>query len=173
MLDSTIAKNILNGLFAMGLNRNEDGMATSNFGNQISFSGDLYLGLLTQMPEADGSNFKEPADSNYKRIKIDTKSRINKKNFIDVAKAEEKVLTDNGLYATPVSVTNQGAILFPEAGTDWNEVVGFGIFRNSSAGNTTAPILWGAVTTTGGEQLVVNAGEVPVIRTGGFKVSLM
>lgn len=172
MLNSTIAQSILNGLFAMGLNRNEDGMATSNFGNQINFSGDLYLGLLTQMPEADGSNFKEPTDSNYKRIKIDTKSRINKKNFIDAAKAEEKVLTDNGLYATPVSVTNQGAILFPEAGTDWNEVVGFGIFRNGSV-STAPPILWGAVTTTAGEQLVVNAGEVPVIRTGGFKVSLM
>jgi hypothetical protein len=173
MLDSTIAKSILNGLFAMGLNRNEDGMATSNFGNQISFSGNLYLGLLTQMPGADGSDFKEPTDSNYKRIRIDTKSRINKKNFIDTAKAEEKVLTDNGLYATPVSVTNQGAILFPEAGADWNEIVGFGIFRNGSAGSTAAPILWGAVTTTAGEPLAVNAGEVPVIRTGGFKVSLM
>ena len=175
MLNSTIAAPILNGLFAMGLSRDEDGLATSA-APSISFSTDLYLGLLTQMPsQNDGTGFREPTDDgNYKRIKLNTKSRINKKPFIAAATAGDRVLTDKGDYAVPACVENQGAILFPEAGISWEPIVGFGIFRSDNTNLTTAPMLWGEVTTPDGMTNVsVEQYEVPVIRAGGLKVSLM
>lgn len=167
MLNSNIGTVILNGLLK------------GNSGT-ITFSGDVYLGLLTKLPNnngsayEDGSYFTEPSDPSYIRIKIDTKSRINKQNFIAAAQAGEPIDVGED-KALPAYVANQGAIMFEEATVAWDTVVGFGLFRsNNTADTTTLPFLWGTVTTDGGEAGVsVDKEEVPIIRTGGFKVSLV
>ena len=178
MLDSSIATLILDGLFAMGLTRDEDGI--SSIGKQVIFGGDLYLGLLTKLPNDngaaydDGSYFAEPSDPCYLRIKINTKSRINKQNFIAPSQVGEAIDVGED-KASPVYVINQGAIMYPEARENWDKVVGFGIFRsNDTSDTTTLPFLWGTVTAEGGEVGVpVEKEEVPIIRTGSFKVSLV
>lgn len=167
MLDSNIGTVILNGLL-------------SGVKSKIVFGGDLYLGLLTKLPNnngdayEDGTYFAEPLDETYIRIKINTTNRINKMNFIAPAKADETINIGED-KALPVYVTNQGAIMFEEASENWDRVVGFGIFRsNDTSDITTLPFLWGTVTAEGGEVGVsVEKEEVPIIRTGGFKVSLV
>lgn len=180
MLHSTIGTIILNGLFAMNINRNTDGTAVDGQRQDISFSGDVYLGLLTKLPNANGTPyanggyFAEPADAGYMRIKIDTKSRITKANFIAPAETDETTYIGED-KAVPAYVVNQGAIMFPEASVTWDKIVGFGLFRSDNTGdNTTLPFLWGSVTTESGEEGVyIEQHEVPIIRTGGFKVSLV
>lgn len=168
MLNSNIATVILDGLFAM------------TQGSQIVFNGNIYLGLLTKLPNdngiayEDGTYFTEPNDPTYLRIRIDTQSRINKKNFIAGA-ATGDVISVGEDNAIPAYVTNQGAIMFPEASVAWDKIVGFGLFRSGDKTDTTTlPFLWGAVTTENGESgVTVDQYEVPVIRQGGFKVSLV
>lgn len=169
MLDSSIGTIILNGLFGM-------------FGEKtiINFSGDVYLGLLTKLPNTngsaydDGTYFTEPSDPSYLRIKIDTESRINKMNFISHAAADTAVAVGEDM-AIPAYVANQGIIMFPESTVAWDKIVGFGLFRsNNTSDQTTLPFLWGSVTTDGGEEgIYIEQYEVPIIRAGGFKVSLV
>ena len=181
MLNPDIANIILDGLFAMDISRTENGEPSSSFvENDIFFDGDIYLGLLTKMPKAngetyeDGSYFAEPSDPTYLRIKLNTKNRINKENFIAHA-ATGDVIKIDGDNAIPAYVVNQGEIMFPEASVVWEPVVGFGLFRSSDTSDLkTLPILWGTVTTESGEQGVfIDQYEVPIIKTGSFKVSLV
>ena len=162
MLDSSIGNVVLTGLFGMFTNK-----------TYIKFDGDLYLGFLTKLPNAngapyeDGTYFSEPSDSSYLRIKINTDSRITKTKFI--APAENDIVGDE---AGPVCVKNQSLIMFPEATTKY-DIVGFGIFRNNDVGDQTLPFLWGAVTNEQGTSgVTINPEEVPIIRAGGFKISL-
>jgi hypothetical protein len=164
MLNSNIGTIILDGLF---------GMYTEPTKN-IAFSGDLYLGFLTELPNdngdahADGTYFSEPDDPSYLRIKMNTKSRITKEDFIGGAAWEE---IDTDIEA--ICVKNQSLIMFPEFTTPCN-IVGFGIFRNNDVGDQTLPILWGEVFSEDGTTGVeIEPEEVPIIRAGGFRVSLM
>lgn len=168
MLDSKIGTTILNGLFC-----------TSGKATNIAFSGDLYLGLLTKLPKDngdaydDGKYFEEPADPTYLRIKITTESRINHKNFIAHAVADDPVIIDGGT-AIPASVTNQSIIMFPESSVYWGEVVGFGLFSEEDSSSDSLPVLWGEITSSDGDSpLIIGQYEVPVIREGRFKVSLV
>ena len=85
MLSSNEGCKILDGLFGL------------LSGTRIAFSGAVYLGLLTRLPNAngapheDGVYFTEPTDSNYIRIRLDTKSRINKQDLITPATEGEPV----------------------------------------------------------------------------------
>lgn len=167
MLNSNIGTVILNGLFGL-----------SN-GNSISFGGDVYLGLLTRLPNAngqayeDGKYFSEPADPGYLRIKINSESRINKKLFVAPAQLGDVIDVD-GDKSNQVYVTNQGLIMFPESTVGWDRVVGFGLFRSNNTLDNALPFLWGTVTADGGEEGVsVEQYEVPIIRQGGFKISFM
>lgn len=170
MLNASIGNEILDGLFGL-LGK-----------KKIKFDGDLYLGLLTKLPNdngdpyEDGKYFAEPTDPSYLRIKINTISRINKMNFIGNAQSDEVVNIGED-KAIPAYVTNQSLIMFPEASEEWGRIVGFGLFRSGDTTSQNLPILWGAVTTEGGEEgeegVSIGQHEVPIIRIGGFKVSLV
>ena len=168
MLNSIIGNQILDGLFG------------KKNGATIIFSGDVYIGLLTKLPNSncaayeDGTYFSEPADSTYQRIKINTTSRIGKTKFIAGAELDEATTID-GCEAFPAYVTNQNMIMFLETSEEWDKVVGFGLFRSNNTNDTTTlPFLWGEVTAEDGTSGVsIGQYEVPIIRTGGFKVSLV
>lgn len=178
MLSSIIGISILNGLFASP--------GQDEGGSIITFSGDVYLGLLTKMPNnngdpyEDGTYFSEPMKSSgssssdgsgYFRIRLDTESRINRNAIIGGAETDEPFVNNDGDTVLPAFVTNQELIMFPEANENWDKIVGFGLFRSETG--TTPPFLWGSVTSKDGEDgIEVIAGEVPVIRPGDFKVSL-
>lgn len=165
MLVSRIGTAILNGLFG------------NNIGGKIEFDGDIYLGLLTKLPNdngaayEDGTYFSEPTDTGYFRVKLNANSRITKGPFIASAVEGDAVAVGEDM-GTPAYVTNQAMILFPESNEDWDTVVGFGLFRALSG--TDLPFLWGSVTSTDGEEgVTIKQYEVPVIRVGGFKVTMM
>jgi hypothetical protein len=161
MLDSSIGITILNGLFGM------------HNTSVMDFQGDLYLGFLTKMPNAngephaDGTYFSEPLDNSYLRIKLNTTSRITKSDILSGA-ANDVVGDEVG----PICVKNQSLIMFPEFSTPC-DIVGFGIFRYNDVGDQTLPILWGEVKNDQGTSGVkIEPEEVPIFRAGGFKVSL-
>jgi hypothetical protein len=167
MLNPNIGNTILDGLFGL-LNA-----------TQISFSGDIYLGLLTLLPNDNGLPyednvyFAEPNDEQYKRVKIDATSRINKKYIIREAQLDSVQTDENGDKFTPVFVTNQSSIMFAQASTQWEPIVGFGLFRSGNTSDTTTlPFLWGEVKSDGGENVSIDAEEIPIIRENGFKISL-
>lgn len=166
MLSSTIGTEILNSLFAR--------YKASSY---MDFSGDVYIGLLTKLPNddesaySDGTYFSEPADEGYFRIRIDTASRITKTPFMANAISEDAVAVGEDM-AIPASISNQSMIMFPESNVDWDTVVGFGLFRDKTG--TDLPFLWGSVTSEDGtEGVTIEQYEVPIVRSGGFKVSLM
>lgn len=166
MLDSTVGITIMNGLFG------------HSGATQMSFTGNVYLGLLTKLPNAngaahdDGTYFAEPGDPVYMRVQLDTTSRITGQPFIGGAEADATISVGEDL-ATPAYITNQGLIIFSEATIPYT-IVGFGLFRNNNTASSTAPFLWGPVTSTDGEASIeVAAEEVPVIRAGGFKISFV
>lgn len=188
MLHFNEAKKILNGLFG-------------NTGGNISFGNGIYVGLLTKLPEYDEENgwqgFEEPSiTTGYKRINIDGNSYITGEKFIAHAITAAEAVTIDGCEAFPSYVENQAAIMFEEAmpgyevdseGNPDTEkpknwvIVGFGLFRSkkNSDNDTTLPFLWGSITgeaEEGGEaptEVVIANEEVPIIRQGGFKISLV
>lgn len=156
MLNSSIGTTILDGLFGMKGN------------SKILFSGDVYLSLLTVLPDINGDNFAEPSDESYLRIKIDTESRIVDAKFIGHAHNN----IGDGDPVVSACVENQALIMFPEL-LEPCIINGFGLFRNKDVGDQTPPFLWGEIYNSDGEPgVLINAEEVPVIRAGGFKVSL-
>lgn len=167
MLDAIIANKILNGLFAMGLKREEG--ETSEMGAQIYFGSNLYLGLLTELPNSEGE-VKEPwdhDDQDYMRIKLNSKNRLTKAPFMSGSMVEEDILTnEDGDDYRVVKVQNNGAILFPET-TATYQIVGFGIFENEKTAKK--PMIWGPID----EAIDITPGQVPVIRDGAFQVSLI
>lgn len=169
MLNSDIGIMILNGLFATS--RNND--------VRLTFTGDIYLGLLTRLPKNDKSAyedefyFSEPSDPEYIRIKLNTNSRINKAPFISGAEAGEQIEID-GCQAIPAYITNQSLIMFPESTVDWDNIIGFGLFRSNNTSSKELPFLWGNITSDDGASSVeIKQHEVPIVRSGSFKVSLV
>lgn len=161
MLDTSIGIDILNGLFAFAEKKPEE----------IAFDGEIYLGLFTVLPNNNGQNFSEPPDGVYRRIRIDTTSVasidptgvVNEKNFIGGAQLETDA---EGL---PISyVANQSQIMFYESSVYWGTIVGFGLFRTSKTDSGETPFLWGEIS-----PVTVDKHEVPIIRSGFFKISLI
>lgn len=159
MLSSSIGNVILDGLFSLGA-------------TYISFPGSVYIGLFTTLPGVDGSGYAEPSDPNYLRVRIDTTSRITKESFLNGA-VEGSVVSVDGDNALPVYVDNAGVIMFPETSIAY-DVVGFGLFRTADTSSPDLPFLWGAVAAEeGGAVISVGSEEVPIIREGDFKITLV
>ena len=166
MLHSSIGNTILNGLFAK-----------SN-GAIIQFTGSVYLGLLTKLPNGngaaheDGTYFSEPADEGYFRVRIDTQSRITGDYYLLPAQEGEAVDVCED-KAIPAYVENKSIIMFPASSAAWDTVVGFGLFRQETG--TDLPFLWGPVTSTDGEEdgVTILENEFPILRAGGFKITMM
>lgn len=166
MLDASVGGVILDGLF--GLRGKE----------LVRFPGEVYIGLLTRMPNPngaayeDGKYFDEPADPTYLRLRLDATSRIKKVLFIGGAQLGEVVDID-GDKAVPAYVQNDDLLIFPEASEPYN-VVGFGLFRTADKSSKTLPFLWGEVAAVDGSPTIsVAAEEVPIIREGDFRVYLV
>jgi hypothetical protein len=166
MLDASIGNTILDGLFGL------------KNGAIMSFTGDVYIGLLTKLPNIngaayeDGLYFSEPDDPTYLRLKLNSDSRITKKPFIGGAEAGEPIVVDEDTVI-PVYVQNDAIIMFPEASSPYT-IVGFGLFRTKDTTSQTLPFLWGEVTSSDDNAAIeVASGEVPVIREGDFKIYFM
>lgn len=145
----------------------------------VAFPGEVYLGLLTKLPKADGSvyedgtYFAELVDPNYTRFRLDAVSRINKKYIITDAVDGEAVEVD-GDQILPAEVRNQAPLIFPENSVA-ETIVGFGLFRSADTTDKTAlPFAWDAVSDPdGGDAVALDTGETPIIREGGFEMVLM
>lgn len=166
MLSSEIGKKIL------------DGFCRSNE-LEIDFNiPNAYLGLLTKLPKddestyEDGTYFTEPADGEYHRVRLNDINPLEQLDYTEDAKDGDEVEVDNDVYALPAYIINPTYIMFPEALEDWGDIVGFGIF--SEASGTELPYIWGPISPLVDESgpVTINAGEVPIIRAGNFKVSL-
>lgn len=171
MITSNIALPILNGLF--GLREK----------SQMVFPDNIYIGLLVKMPNdnlepyADGTYYSEPDDDGYFRVKLDSVSRITGEDFIAPAVLDDPVEVGEDAIR-PAYVTNQSLILFPETNVMWAKVVGFGLFRSATGTvldqSHDLPFLWGTATSVDGtDGVTIKQHEVPLIREGSFKISLM
>lgn len=106
------------------------------------FSKSYYIGLSTTTPTVEGSNFKEPTASEYKRIQLSVMGTAS-----------------NG------QIQNSDIIFFPESLTSWGTITHFGIFINATA---TTPIYWGALNAN----VEIPVGYVPIFRAGSLKIGL-
>lgn len=155
-------------------------------GTVIDLRKDFWLALFTQMPTGvDGSGYAEPTAPEYMRPAISGISRIKKVKFMASAVEEiiekEVTITDtDGQEHTIVEevkaavVKNQDSILFPEASQEggWGNIVGFGLVYSETVGDG-LPFLWGEITAEDGSSgITVDQYEVPIIRVGGFKITL-
>lgn len=158
MLHYSYGNAILNGLLAQG-------------SSQISFSNTgCFLGLLTEC-NVSTDTFREPTDSVYRRVDLTQKSRITGNYFLTDAKtdSEENKIEVDGYEVKPAYVTNLSPIQFDEAQEDWH-IVGFAIFDTASS---KTPILYGQVEgEDGSNTIVIQKGNVPIIRKGSLKISL-
>lgn len=168
MLASFLGKQILDGFL-----KNKDDVYV-NFKIE-----NIYIGLLTKLPQnnekayADGSYFTEPNDKNYRRIKLTDQNPFTERNYMQAAAASDTLTkVSDGVYARSAYVTNQAIIMFEESSKAWGEVVGFGIFKEETGQDL--PIIWGAITDENGNpSITVDLHEIPIIREGHFKVSLV
>lgn len=90
--------------------------------NEINFGGKCYLGFSTTVPNADGSNFKEPTNASYARIQLN----IN----------EATEWTDRWGEVSGGVVTNAHEVTSPECKEEggWPSLVFFGIFSEKEGG---------------------------------------
>ena len=150
----------------------------------------IYLGLSTQNPGPDGTQFLEPGVSlddevykpypEYLRVKIDGNGAFN----IDRPLLSEATINS---VTNCAEITNQDMILFPEAvgiedkeaqsGTGWGNIGWFGLFygqwNEANTKDNKVPFLWGEIRDANGKQGVeIKYHEVPVIRTSSLVISI-
>lgn len=110
----------------------------------------VYLGLSTNDPVADGGAFAELNVDGYERIMI----------YSEQAGAEIKVgSAENRL------IQNTKQINWTKATTQWNTVIGFGLFTSASGGN---PFFYGKLK----EPITVPVGAVALLSPGDLKVGI-
>lgn len=114
------------------------------------FSKNYYIGLSTTTPTEEGSNFKEPTATEYKRVKLSVM----------------------GTAGNPYSgqIQNDDIIFFPEAITSWGTITHFGIFTSLTASSAPTPIYWGKLNAENG--VTIAAEYVPIFRAGALKIGL-
>lgn len=103
----------------------------------------LYIGLSTTEPMADGTNVSEPSDSVYSRVQL--------VNMSDPA---------DGV------VTNGSAISFNESAASWGTITHYVICDASTGGNV---LMYGPLTVS----RTVEAATVMTIREGQLKLSAL
>lgn len=189
MLSPDYGKKILNGLLSTSRYNDQDGISQGN-DVQISFGSKVYLGLLTELPtlnEGSWGGFTEPpAEQNYIRVQIDTKNYVTEEYFLSPAKTStvpQEIEGEGGAQGYVTSITNKFQIMFRSAnipnqddgtpGEPWI-IKGFGLFSEKTG--DTLPFLWGDFgEDEEGEPLTVTIENenVPIVRVGGFTVSLV
>ena len=157
-----------------------DGLLGFKYGNLISFSSQIWLGLLTRAPKSDrtayedGRYFSEPDDPEYVRVRLDDVSRINGKWFISGTEyGEPVVVNDAGDLGQPNVVKNQSLILMNEI-TQPTTIVAWGLFRSNDTTKDTLPFLTGTVMDSSGASTIeFKAEDIPIVREGGLQISMM
>lgn len=158
-----------------------DGLMGFKSGSQISFTGACWLGLLTRPPKTDrtayedGAYFSEPNDPAYHRARIDVKSRIDEEYTLGGAEPGEPVTINSfGDKGQPMVVKNQSLIpmdWLPESATT---VVAWGLWHSSDTTSKTKPFLVGTIKDSSGNDSIEFApGEIPIVRVGGLRISMM
>lgn len=184
MLSPTYGKKILNGLLSTSRELDTNGISQGK-DVAIAFGSQVYLGLLTELPTFNGSTwngFSEPSsDENYIRVRIDTKNYVTDEYFLAPAVTSSEPIEvegEDGAQGYVTSITNKFQIMFRSAniGKDNDPWVikGFGLFSEKTG--TNLPFLWGdfGVDDEGNPLTVIIEDEnVPIIRVGGFTVSLV
>ena len=157
-----------------------DGLLGFKKGATISWSGACWLGLLTRPPKADrtayedGKYFAEPDDPAYVRVRIDDISRINDKYIISGTEPGDPVAVDSsGDLGQPMVVKNQALIVMNEI-TKNTDVTAWGLWRSSDTTRDTKPFLWGTVKdSSGNDTITLTPEEIPIVREGGLRISMM
>lgn len=157
-----------------------DGLLGFKKSAAISWTGACWLGLLTRPPKADrtayedGKDFAEPDDSEYVRVRIDDISRINGKYTISGAEPGDPVAVgSSGDMGQPMVVKNQALIVMNEI-TKNTSVTAWGLWRNSDTTSDTKPFLWGTVKdSSGNATITLTPEEIPIVREGGLRISMM
>lgn len=164
--------------------------------NRVIFGLDVYIGLLTKMPTATDPTWAEPTAPEYQRFKLSRKSTTTNEPILSSHITEEAIpitttitnvdgdgteeVTD---YVYAAYVRNDDNIIFPEVSSDVSQwggndgsetglIVGFGLFSAKKDGQ---PFFWGEVKPDGdGDEtgVEIRQNEVPIIRVGGFKVTM-
>lgn len=146
MITTTFSDYILNKIFAQ---------ATST----VTWPNVCYLGLSTEEPGADGSNFTE-----FATIIPESDNQSTGYERIDI--------TSHMSTASNQSITNTKEIHFLEAQIEWGRANYFGVFSAKTGGK---PIFWGAInqeedgTVTGA---LIEANNVAIIPAGQLTVTL-
>lgn len=157
-----------------------DGLLGFKKGATIGWSGACWLGLLTRPPKADraayedGKFFAEPDDPEYVRVRIDDISRINGKYTISGAEPGDPVAVgSSGDLGRPMVVKNQALIVMNEI-TQNTSVTAWGLWRSSDTTRDTKPFLWGTVKdSSGNATITLTPEEIPIVREGGLRISMM
>lgn len=173
------------------------GKIDPNKRNRVVFGQDVYIGLLTKMPTSTDNSWAEPTAPEYQRFKLSRKSTTTNDPILSSHISEEAIeitttiTTADGSSTEDVIdrvraayVVNDDNIIFPEVSSDlthWGGssggetglVVGFGLFSTKEGGK---PFFWGEVKPDEGSGdevgVEIRQNEVPIIRIGGFKVTV-
>jgi len=87
--------------------------------------GNIYLGISTTIPAADGSNFTEVTDVSYERVEI-------------------PVATSSWTVANDKVIKNAKSFLFSDVDTEIDQIVAWGLYDASTGGNM---FMWGTLKT--------------------------
>lgn len=128
-----------------------------------------YLALFTELPNADGKNYKELEAEGYSR------ADLNKDYFFQKQVMSKAVKNESG---GAISTNAEYTIYFPPTLTsEWadedTQIQGFGIFETQTSENTDdVPYIWGEVTgeSDDGKVMGIPANKVPLFRKGNFKI---
>lgn len=127
-----------------------------------------YIGLLTQMPAANGTGAKELSYPEYCRVSL-TALGIEGKVILGEAAAEEGTGDDAGKMVSYVQ--NQERVYWPDVETvdsDYKEIaVGVALYESLTA---TTPYLWGALKE--GSEVTVQLKSVPMIKINNLKLTV-
>lgn len=123
-------------------------------GKDNAFGGNVYLGLSSTTPNAEGGNITEPIGNGYERVLVGIYSQSGTQKFGDVSND---------------SITNNEIIYFPESTGSWgNTLTHFVLFTDKTSTGDSYVLAFGELTTP----IIVSATNTVVLfRKGELKVT--
>lgn len=118
--------------------------------NAPSSKSSVYIGLLTNDPEAEGGTCKELSGDTYERVQI---TQLNNNSRDLMGSASER------------AIQNTKQINWTKATVQWPEVKGVGLYTVKSGGD---PFYYSKVP----QPFVVEPGEVALFETGKLKIAM-
>lgn len=118
--------------------------------NGVALGVDIWVGLSTTTPAADGTNVTEPSGNGYARSLLGSYGQA---------------ATLKMGAASAGASTNTAIIFFPKATGNWGECTYFLIYDDPTAGNLLA---FGVLTAS----ITPVSGDVPIVEVGALDLSL-